>query len=78
MSEKLSLGIYQKPRRSRFKVYVVCGKRRLACLDQPYHGFKTMEEATEFYHTIDQETEFARFVDQKGSTIPSDEVAFRP
>ena len=89
----MRLVIFRKPARGRFKLYVVFRPktsgsrpssiyRRMAVDDQPYHGFRTIDEALAKLDAIEAEpgggrAAFRQAAMSKGSPIPAGEQSIR-
>ena len=76
------LCVYRKPRRNRFKVYLVWyttqrRERRVAIGDQPFHGFATLIEAFAFMEKVDESAAVAAAHMCKGTKPPPDEQRIR-
>ena len=84
------LAIFRKPRRGRYKIYVVgrrraanggvtVRERRIAANGQPFHGFKTLDEARTALATLDLKAEASYLLAATGGTpIPPEEQEIDP
>ena len=86
----LRLAVFRKPRRNRYKVYVLGHKgrhvpgperrprRRIAVTSQPREGFGTLDEAYACMSRLDMRTELKHFLESTGSRVPPDEEEIPP
>ena len=79
------LAIFTKPARRRYKIYVVgrhphrnsrpnSPEKRVAACDQPFHGFKMLDDARTALSAMNPEKEIEHFLrSARGTVIPANE-----